>query len=196
MTIAAGFPCSDGIVLCADTQETYGDLLKLNMPKIIAFPQDTLPCPLRLMVAGAGSGPFIDKLASESWKRLVRDAPQNIEEACDSVDQSIKDVHEEFGRIFQHGQLPSVELIVSLHIGAGFRLLKCFGPVVNDAAPYASVGMGGYLADYISDRMFSPGVDTSFAEILAIYLIDQAKGIHRRMRRTNARLHNSPERLS
>ncbi len=29
MTIAAGFPCSDGIVLCADTQETYGNLLKI-----------------------------------------------------------------------------------------------------------------------------------------------------------------------
>ena len=175
MTIAAGFPCSDGIVLCADTQETYGNLLKINTSKIIAFPPDTSAYPLRLMIAGAGNGPFIDKVASELWKRLIKDTPQTIEEACDSIDQTMKDVHAEFGQIFQQGQVPEIELIISLCVNSQLQLLKCIGPIVNDATPYVTVGLGLYLANYISDRMFAPGVDTSFAEILAIYLIDQAK---------------------
>jgi hypothetical protein len=34
MTIIAGFRCQDGIVVCADTQETFGSA-KRNVPKLV-----------------------------------------------------------------------------------------------------------------------------------------------------------------
>jgi 20S proteasome alpha/beta subunit len=33
MTIIAGFKCHEGLVLCADTQETVGNVSKRNVPK-------------------------------------------------------------------------------------------------------------------------------------------------------------------
>jgi hypothetical protein len=38
VTIAAGVMCPDGIVMCADSQETVGEYLKVFKPKLIELP--------------------------------------------------------------------------------------------------------------------------------------------------------------
>jgi hypothetical protein len=178
VTIAAGFVARDGIVLCADTQETYGQLLKLNTPKIIVRPESFVPGP-RIVFAGAGHGPFIDKLANEAWKRvLARTPPGQFVDLCDDIETSIKDVYEEFGRIFQSGAMPDADLIYGLAAGGRKGLFRATGPIVNPVEKYASVGVGLYLADYIHDRLglASTGfADSGWYEILAIYLLQQAK---------------------
>jgi 20S proteasome alpha/beta subunit len=40
VTIVAGFKTIDGIVLCADTQETIGGISKRNVPKLRFEPGD------------------------------------------------------------------------------------------------------------------------------------------------------------
>ena len=57
MTIAAGFVCHDGIVLCADSQEVSGDY-KWPVKKLV-IPRSMVN-KTRLMIAGAGFGPAID----------------------------------------------------------------------------------------------------------------------------------------
>lgn len=179
MTIAAGFVARDGIVLCADTQETYGQLLKLNTPKIIVRPDSFVPTGPRIVFAGAGHGPFIDKLANEAWKRVSTRTPiGQFAEVCDDIEASIKDVHEEFGRIYQSGAMPEAELIYGVAVGGRTALFKAHGPIVNPVSGYASVGVGLYLADYINARLGldSPELaDSGWYEILAVYLLQQAK---------------------
>ena len=179
MTIAAGFVARDGIVLCADTQETYGQLLKLNTPKIIVRPESFIPGAPRIVFAGAGHGPFIDKLANEAWKRVSARTPAGqFSDVCDDIEASIKDTHEEFGRIFQSGAMPNAELIYGVAVGGRRGLFRAIGPIVNPVDMYASVGVGLYLADYIHDRLglASAGfADSGWYEILAIYLLQQAK---------------------
>jgi len=178
MTIAAGFVARDGIVLCADTQETYGDLLKINTSKILIRPDEYLPGP-RVIFAGAGHGPFIDKLANEAWKRVYAKTPQgSFSEVCDEIESSLKDTHEEFGRIYQPGTMPSAEMIYGVASEGRIGLFRATGPIVNPVEKYASVGIGLYLADYIHDRLglASAGLaDHGWYEILAVYLLQQAK---------------------
>lgn len=69
MTIIAGFRCQDGIVVCADTQETSGPA-KRNVPKLVFSRGPTLSAgqdkminhDLALAMCGAGDGPFVDKV--------------------------------------------------------------------------------------------------------------------------------------
>ncbi|MBZ5550310.1 MAG: hypothetical protein LAO22_20515 [Acidobacteriia bacterium] len=179
MTIAAGFVARDGIVLCADTQETYGQLLKLNTPKMIVRPDSFIPGGPRIVFAGAGHGPFIDKLANEAWKRVSTRTPVGqFAEVCDDIESLIKDVYEEFGRIYQTGAMPEAELIYGVALSGKIGLFKAHGPIVNPISGYTSVGVGLYLADYINSRLGldSPELaDSGWYEILAIYLLQQAK---------------------
>ena len=55
MTAIAGFNCVDGVVLAADSEETYGDL-KMYAHKLFPFERDTW----RVGIAGAGPSYFID----------------------------------------------------------------------------------------------------------------------------------------
>src|ERR1700736_2006283 len=75
VTIVAGFKCKEGIVLCADKQETI-EPLKRHVPKLRIEPKrdfygGDLADELMVAFAGAGNGPFIDKLVSRAWE----DAP-------------------------------------------------------------------------------------------------------------------------
>lgn len=64
MTIAAGFVCSDGIVMCADSQETYADL-KWPVQKLQVegwgYP---------IMITGAGFGAAIDSATQRIREKL------------------------------------------------------------------------------------------------------------------------------
>jgi hypothetical protein len=74
MTMIAGFRCQDGIVVCADTQETSGSA-KRNFPKLEFTKGPTwsenqnemINHGLALALCGAGHGPFVDKVASRAW---------------------------------------------------------------------------------------------------------------------------------
>jgi hypothetical protein len=176
MTIAAGFLCRDGIVICADTQETYGDLLKINAPKIILKPGNMAASPRRAVFAGAGHGPLIDKLAEVAWA-TVQALPSSaeLEVVAATIEASIKETHEEFGRIFQSGQMPQAELIYGINCSGRMGLYRAIGPIVNPIDNHACIGIGQYLADYITDRMALQMADSAWSELLSIYLLEQAK---------------------
>ena len=77
VTIAAGFRFNGGVILCADTQEVIAHS-KTSVPKLRLEPtmiaKDS-PDDLMIAMAGAGNGPFIDKLierALEGRHRLRR----------------------------------------------------------------------------------------------------------------------------
>ena len=73
MTIAVGFYRGDGLVLCADTQETISGF-KRNVPKIVfrphVVPQGT-PC---AVFAGAVDGPLVDHIIDKLWDKMAANA--------------------------------------------------------------------------------------------------------------------------
>jgi hypothetical protein len=140
MTIAAGFVTGDGIVICADTQETYGELLKINVPKILIKPEKREMGAPRVVSAGAGNGSFIEKLANEAQSRLSC-GTTDLDCVCAAIEQTFKDTFEEFGRIFQQGAVPNVDMIFGVASDGKTKLFRAIGPVVNPVEKYASVGI-------------------------------------------------------
>ena len=177
MTIAAGFNCSDGVVLCADTQETRRQILKVRVPKLVRRPElDYENSDRKALFSGAGEGPFIDKLINRAWKAALH-ADADIGTVADAMEESIKNTHQEYAGIYQPGYLPEVQLIYGLWVkGYPTRLFASVGPVVNPVESHECVGIGEVLARFIADRMFVPGITTSrMAEILSVYLLEQCK---------------------
>lgn len=183
MTIIAGFRCQDGIVVCADTQETLGSA-KRNVPKLefthgptwSADQNKMINHDLALAMCGAGDGPFVDKVASRAWDALRGVA--DIDEASDAVESMIKETYREFGQIYQPGSFPQAELIYGITIGGQSRLFQASGPLVNEKS-YASSGIGYYLADFLAGRMGANGehgwLTTRQCVAVAAYILFQAK---------------------
>lgn len=180
VTIIAGFRCQDGIVVCADTQETSG-AAKRSIPKLQCFHgpvssqdgQSMINPDLALAICGAGDGPFIDKITSQAWDaiRYVSD----VWEASERIESMIKETYKEFGQIFQPGTCPQVNLVYGVTIGGESRLFEAKGPVVNETN-YSSDGAGYYLADFLTSRMRGDGwLNVRQTVILAAYILFQAK---------------------
>src|SRR5579872_2981153 len=94
MTIAAGFHCWDGIVLCADTQENVAEYLKRDQCKIEIRPEESiskLSKAPRAIFAGAGYGDFIDYLVDKLWRAMASGG--------DTADEMIDKAEEELLRI-------------------------------------------------------------------------------------------------
>lgn len=178
VTIIAGFRCVDGVVVCADTQET-SDVHKRNVTKVIVYPQDAdassimSHADLMASFCGAGNGDFIEMLIRKAWESAKRG--DDLEQACDFAEQEIKDVYAEYGKIYQRGKCPSVSLIYGIKMNGGSRLFKAVGPVVNPIDTYSSNGQGYYMADFLAERMYSQSLTVHQCAILAAYVLFQAK---------------------
>src|SRR5258708_3371142 len=176
VTILAAFKCSDGVVLCADTQETV-EYTKTHVPQLRFFPSGHQKDPSDDLVvgfAGAGnSGPFIDKVVERDWGDAQ--IATCFEEACIAIDESIKNSHREYGEIYQPGYLPSVRLIYGVTMEGKSKLFSSDGPVVCERDTYDSHGTGDTLAKFIAAQMFSPLLELSQLVILAAYAVYQAK---------------------
>src|SRR6185437_14461788 len=183
VTMIAGFRCQDGIVVCADTQETLGSA-KRNVPKLeltngptwSAERNELINHDLALALCGAGHGPFVDKVASRAWDALRGVA--DIQEASEAVELMIKQTYQEFGQIYQPGSFPEAELIYGITIGGQSRLFQACGPLVLERS-YASSGIGHYLADFLAERMGANGehgcLTTRECVAIAAYILFQAK---------------------
>lgn len=178
MTIIAGFRCADGVVLCADTQETLGTA-KRNVPKLRFEPRDPLAeteehhASLAVAFCGAGDGPLIDKLTTEAWNAAK--SKTDLATVCATIEQSIKDQYTELGRIYQRGSCPEVQLIFGAKMGGESRLFTAMGPIVNEKYEFDSGGVGHYMADFIASKHHHNDITVQQCAILAAYILFEAK---------------------
>jgi len=180
VTIIAGFRCKDGIVICADTQETLGPAKRsvsklqcFNGPVLNQDLTELVNHDLSLAICGAGDGPFIDKITNQAWDavRYVSD----ILEAAERIESMIKETYQDFGQIYQIGSCPHAELIYGIKMGSYSKLFQATGPIVNEK-DYVSSGIGHYLADFLTSKMRgSNRLTVRQSLILAAYILFQAK---------------------
>jgi len=185
VTIVAGFKTAEGVVLCADTQETVGGISKRNVPKLRFEPSDPYYRAARVLggddtnelaVAFCGAtdnGAYLDMLVDEAWE-ASKDAP-SFEQACELIKQSIKDTYREYGGIYQSGQLPSTEIIYGVKMAQRSKLFYALGPAISETDRYHSGGIGSYMADFIASRMYDEYLNIRQCIILAAYVLFQAK---------------------
>jgi hypothetical protein len=177
VTIIAGFKSYEGVVLCADTQETR-EHAKRKVSKVRFEPRNIHGLEihhsnLAAAFCGAGDGPFIDKLIEEAWK-AAKDS-SSLDEACENIKGSIEYQHEKFGKIYQPGFVPETQLIFGIKMDGDSKLFTSLGPVVNEKDGYDSGGIGYYMADFLAGRMYKDHLTVRQCVILAAYILYQAK---------------------
>ncbi len=89
VTIVAGFRCSEGIVVCADTLETIGDISKRHVPKVRFERCEPERGDLAVAFCGAtNNGPFLDEIVDRAWRGVQ--AATSLDQACDLINRSLK----------------------------------------------------------------------------------------------------------
>jgi hypothetical protein len=175
LTIIAGFKCREGIILCADTQETIG-VSKRSIPKLVFEPAGRPHEGPALAVAfcGAGeNGAFIDNLVESAWDDGKHGT--TIDEVCEKIKKNIKSTYKDFGSIYQRGYCPTANLIYGVKMQNECRLFSASGPIVNKIREYDSFGVGQYMADFLAGRMYDNHLNLRQCAILAAYILFQAK---------------------
>jgi hypothetical protein len=195
MTIAAGFKCTDGIILCSDTEEAVGDYGKRSRAKIVLYPSmnpfpqnkgprvrkksdPPLPPPppkpeVIAAFAGAGDSDFIDKLVDYLWAKIA--APSSYAQKVSALEDGTIEFHRKYWPAYPADIRPEAHLLVGLWTKSQYGLLKVVGPFVTEVPAFTSVGVGASLAEYLTDRFYSQPLSVNDATSIAIYLLQEVK---------------------
>jgi 20S proteasome alpha/beta subunit len=169
VTIVLGLKSPQGVVLAADTQETYVGSHKVNRPKLAYHSGDNLcGLPVGMAIAGAGFGPSLDKLSSTMWESVL-DA-SGIDEACTKAEEAIAGHYRHYREVMQ---LENDELVYGIGASASTRLFHAWGPIVNEISHQAS-GSGQPIADFLL-RNFKDTMHITNAMAWAVYILYCAK---------------------
>ena len=164
MTIAAGFICPDGLVLCADSQFST-DNTKRSGPKVWA----------------QTAGPFSFGIAAAGTGYLIRSAKQQIERAL-SETMSVETIRQEVEKIlvslysnFRDPNQQGISLLIGVRTLAGISLLETTDTdVAYVETPFCCFGSGSDLGNYLLDHL-EPSLSTAWGKLVAVRLLDQVK---------------------
>lgn len=175
VTIAAGFACEDGIVVCADT------LLSANFrqqgPKVFHWRDDEVA----VVLSGAGSYVLL-KLAKEAiFRRLadLRARNQVFSIRHDVIEPVLASLHDDHidkapDREWASGYGLSL-LIGTWHRGSGAVLYESHRRACAVVDGFACVGSGAPVGNYVASTLFSKTLPVMWGRVIAAYVIQQSK---------------------
>ena len=171
MTIAAGFVCSNGLVLCADTE--YTGSIRQTGPKVWVRETDSYT----LAVAGAGDSALIRLVRNRLFERVdptkaARDAETELEQILKSV---FADHIDNAPQEVRYGGQYDVFVLVGVKRGVGCVLLEHSRTAVAWVESYACVGTGAPVANYIAETMFASTMTVQQTVHVACYLLKQTR---------------------
>jgi hypothetical protein len=193
VTITVGFLCGDGIVIGADSQESYeGSALKRSVPKLVVFPplNSDVDDPVdehgealdrRVIFTGSGDSALVDKIINEAWLEAASANP-TIVEIADAIEKRIVEIYREYTSAYHAGYMPQATVTFGIWCGSETRLFYAQGPVVNrigeiagaNSLGYKAFGVGNVITDYIRERMHAKPHDVADAIVLTTYMLEQA----------------------
>lgn len=170
MTIAAGFLCSDGFVLAADTM--HSGINKRYSPKIwMARKGEVL-----VAVAGAGLSVALRRAEEDIRARLLPSMKtRDVIDMIDGVLFAIQHKYQPPSAGYQNQ--PPIDVLVGMRVRGTCRLYESnvsaiLGPVQKDRS---CIGWGASLGLFFADSLFRRGMSLAWAEIIAAHLINQSK---------------------
>jgi len=175
MTIAAGFPCSDGLVLCADTQETITGYAKVNTEKMTQ-----IETPFYNMVfTGAGDSGLIDMTVQLMDQALTLKEPNGTWKIEEVLRESLVDTFNQ--HIAPWSQFPTEErpstpdLLIGLQYPAATLLYRATGTTLTRVHESHCVGTGIVLAKSLIAKLFDSELSITQGWLVALYILYQAK---------------------
>jgi hypothetical protein len=174
VTIAVGFYRGDGLVLCADTQETISGF-KRNVPKIVFRPHVIpvgTPC---AVFAGAGDGPLIDHVIDKLWDKMAANTGSMVR-MLDAMEGELGRIYKTLIPCYHPGYMPDAQLLVGVFCPPDqLQLVEVSGPVLTRNVISRAIGCGDTLSSYIEERLSNPKAGLSDVIQVAVYIVDQAK---------------------
>jgi hypothetical protein len=156
MTIAIGMIASDGIVIAADRQETFGNW-KTNQGKISAAWKNIPPVLRSLLITGAGNGAYLDCVA----QKLLECFSDNMQEKNGPLREALNEVHKKFYTecvlpLFQCGDHdPDYSLLIGCNTATDSRVLWTTEKLAfNTIQDYTAIGVGSATAKALLDKLY------------------------------------------
>jgi len=183
MTIIAGFSNSNGTILCADSQETSGGYAKRHVDKIAFngnWSRDPENFPeFSYAMSAAGAGHYADMLTFDLrfsiHPAITKYDPEKI---IDFIQQKVATFYEKHS--LPRGENAPLEMLIVLlpNEGIGFPLiLHVVETAVNvvQHGEHRCIGIGGYLGNFILERILSPYGSKQHLIAVAAYLLKQVR---------------------
>ena len=175
VTICAGFKSTFGVVLCADSQETVG-ALKIDVPKLIIKPQvGRRTDKLRMAFAGAGHGPFIDKLVEKMWQAAERGPDMSMTEIVSRIEAENLEWHRKLWAVYGQVKRPDAEILIAIYADDSVSLHRLTGPIINEIESYGFVGIGEELGTFMAEQVRADFDSVEDDVMVAIYILHNAK---------------------
>jgi len=176
MTIAAGFVCTDGIVVCSDTEHTTTtSISKKRRRKIF----DIRPQVRDFVVTGAGDSRLIRRVAEDLERVFRGQVDLYADDVRSRLEEILAQIHNKHIFAFYKPtdpNCPSVQILVAIRDGKQeLRLFSSQETVVTMVDDYEVLGTGADLGDFIADSFYEPNQHVSVVKVIALYMIGQAK---------------------
>ena len=171
MTIAIGFKCTDGAILCADSQFTIYST-KYPGNKIFGFPE----LKSQPFFAFAGDVTFSTMCIDRIMKKIA-EAEKGDHDVASTLTRECRDIHEQYCHAFRDEGLYLQLLVVFRQLNTKLAMYKVLGPSV---APFLSsgvecIGVGTPLALSVIVPLYLPSTTTSQAARIGFYALCQVK---------------------
>lgn len=171
LTLIAGFRCSDGVVLCADSQLTYPGALKFQESKIRRRLAKSRQ--IRMAFAYAGINDFSEMCMEEI--ALAIDSTTDDAEIRNSINEKCKEIHVQYYPLYKAPYQLGLELFLAVDIGKTVTLFYIRGPVVARVHYFRCAGTGLYLGHSVAGSLYHENMTIEEASRMAAYVLYQAK---------------------
>src|SRR5450759_4177693 len=184
MTAIAAFRCNDGLVMAADTEESYGNdkayahkLFPVERPKS------------RLCLAGSGLGYLIDYANEQIVSALDSPATTNVNEFHARLADILEEAYAEEGKFMRFPVNEPTESRIDLLVGVQFTsesdnakwlrpsLFECRSNLVTkiESTKQSSLIGVGEILKQLGTQLAGWGLNTKLAEWASMYIIHDAK---------------------
>jgi hypothetical protein len=184
MTIAIGFMTGNASILCADSQEVVSDYAKTTTQKIRTT---TFFENWRLGITGSGDDTtFMDMFEHDLQMSLGKIREFDYAKIVETIETKLRNFHKVHIWPMPKDERPSFELLIAVQgiKPHGSRALLYTHKTTVVPVHYRSVGIGSYLADYLSSKLdvAGNGIDplvynspTEELERFGVFLVQQIK---------------------
>ena len=175
MTVAAGMHCTDGLVICADTEVSDGTT-KWQKTKVWAAGD-------YLLVTGAGAEAYLKMAFDKLAHSLSQSRPNDVEAARRTVEKLVLDIHKQ--HIFPlnksgHQWANSIDiwLIVGVRCTNGeLALIKTVLTTASLVGDYEAVGTGSSVFKYWARYFLEGRFNMDLASYFSMFMLREAKDV-------------------
>ena len=173
MTYIAAFHCREGIVMCADTQETIED------GKNYAEKLEAVEAPMSypLAIGGAGADTIIKPMVQEITERVNSEKPNNKEALKKLLTSCVKEVFKNDVPLLalkQQHRAPQF-VVAAKPPNDEFCIFPIEGRRVYEEQRKVIIGFPSAYNYALLNRMYRDGLSMQQAVMLATYLVSQSK---------------------